>query len=335
MDSITHIVLGACAGEAIAGKEIGKKAMLMGALAQSIPDVDFVASFWLEGADDLLAHRGITHSFLFVLLVSPILALVSRRTIRPLMTPGKWMLLFAVEMLIHLFLDAFNNYGVGWLEPFSDARISFNTIYVADPLLTIWPLIACAVLVIMRGRVAGRKKWWATALVMSSVYLAVCIANKIHVDSEVRRAIKQQSVEYETYFTTPAPLQSFLWMVVAGTSEGYHVGYRSVFDSSPNISFQYFPVNEHLLTSIEHHEEVEKLKKFSRGFYTVEQWSDTVVFNDLRFGQVVGWHNPKQKFVFHYFLKHGADNTLVVQRGRFAHWNSDAARSFFRRIVGN
>ncbi|HLP38350.1 metal-dependent hydrolase, partial [Lacibacter sp.] len=65
MDSITHIALGACIGEAFFEKGFGKKAMLWGALAQSIPDIDFVASFWMGTADDLLAHRGFTHSLLF------------------------------------------------------------------------------------------------------------------------------------------------------------------------------------------------------------------------------------------------------------------------------
>jgi len=27
------------------------------------------------------------------------------------------------------------------------------------------------------------------------------------------------------------------------------------------------------------------LKTFSQGYYTVEKWKDTLVFNDLRFGQ--------------------------------------------------
>jgi len=37
MDSLTHITLGACLGEAFAGKKIGKKAMLWGILAVSTP----------------------------------------------------------------------------------------------------------------------------------------------------------------------------------------------------------------------------------------------------------------------------------------------------------
>ena len=39
MDSITHIALGACMGEAFLDRKLGKKAMLWGALAQSIPDI--------------------------------------------------------------------------------------------------------------------------------------------------------------------------------------------------------------------------------------------------------------------------------------------------------
>ena len=62
MDSLTHIVLGASIGEAIAGKRLGKKALVIGAIANSFPDIDIVASFWLPLTKDLLAHRGFTHS---------------------------------------------------------------------------------------------------------------------------------------------------------------------------------------------------------------------------------------------------------------------------------
>ena len=73
MDSLTHIALGACVGEAFFERGFGKKAMLWGALAQSVPDIDFVASFWMPTAENLLAHRGFTHSLLFAALVIPVL----------------------------------------------------------------------------------------------------------------------------------------------------------------------------------------------------------------------------------------------------------------------
>jgi inner membrane protein len=45
MDSITHIALGAITGEALAGKSLGKRAMILGAVAQSLPDIDFPLAF--------------------------------------------------------------------------------------------------------------------------------------------------------------------------------------------------------------------------------------------------------------------------------------------------
>ena len=79
MDSLTHIVLGACVGEAIGGKKLGKQAMILGAVAQSIPDIDFLATLWMNPAEELLAHRGFTHSILFVVLTTPFLALAAKR----------------------------------------------------------------------------------------------------------------------------------------------------------------------------------------------------------------------------------------------------------------
>ena len=40
MDSLTQIVLGAAVGEVALGKKVGNKAMLYGAIAGTIPDLD-------------------------------------------------------------------------------------------------------------------------------------------------------------------------------------------------------------------------------------------------------------------------------------------------------
>src|SRR5579872_3901458 len=146
MDTLTHIVLGACIGESIAGKQLGKKALLVGAIAQSVPDVDFAASFWLPTSSELLAHRGFTHSFLFVVIFAPLLALASKYLFRGSNVRwSRWLLFWGLQIFIHDFIDAFNAYGTGWFEPFSHYRVSFNTIYVADPLFSLWPAIACLV----------------------------------------------------------------------------------------------------------------------------------------------------------------------------------------------
>ena len=336
MDSLTHIALGACMGEAFAGKTLGKKAMLWGALAQSIPDIDFVASFWMDTPSSLLAHRGFTHSFLFCAMITPLFALIAERMHRPHnIRLRKWMLFFGGAIFIHVFIDAFNNYGVGWLEPFSHQRISFNAIYIADPFFSVWPGMSCMVLIFLRKRKTQRKKWWAMGLGLSGLYLFYCLFNKSKIDSDVRDILNKQKIIYTRYFTTPAPLQNWLWYVVAGNDSGYYVGFRSLFDTRKQIGFRYFPRNDSLLKPMQDHEDVQQLIRFSKHFYTVEKRRDTLVFNDLRFGQILGWQNPKEKFVFHYFLQHHADNKLVVQRGRFEGWNRQAAKSLLKRIEGN
>lgn len=151
----------------------------------------------------------------------------------------------------------------------------------------------------------------------------------------VRSLLARQQVHYTRYFTTPAPLQNWLWYVVAGTDSGYYVGFRSLFDRSDSIPLQYFTRNDSLLRPITDHADVRRLIRFSRQFYTVEKWNDTLVFNDLRFGQVMGWNDPRGKFVFHYYLQHNADNMLVVQRGRFEGWDRKNIKLLWRRIKGN
>ncbi len=336
MDSLTHIALGACMGEAFAGKTLGKKAMLWGAMAQSIPDIDFITSFWMNTSSNLLAHRGFTHSFLFCAIITPLFALLAERFHRPHdIRLRKWILFFGGVIFIHIFIDAFNNYGVGWFEPFSHKRISFNAIYVADPFFSIWPGIACIALVYLKRGLPKRKKWWGMGLGLSALYLLYCLFNKTQIDTDVKNILEKQQVSYTRYFTTPAPLQNWLWYVVAGNDSGYHVGFRSLFDSKKEIAFQYFSRNDSLLRPVNAHEDIQQLIRFSRRFYTVEKWNDTLVFNDLRFGQIIGWQYPRGKFVFYYFIQHPGENSLVVQRGRFTGWNLQAIRAFVNRIKGD
>lgn len=310
--------------------------MIWGAVAQSAPDIDFLASFWTDTASDLLAHRGFTHSILCALLLTPLFAFSADRWHRPHnIRFHTWILFFGLEVFGHIFLDGFNNYGVGWFEPFSHVRFSFNALYVADPFFSVWVGVATILMVVLHNDHRHRLKFVRWGLLLSGAYFTYCMFNKVKIDREVNIAFEKQHIPHEKYFTTPTALNNWLWYVVSGNDSGYYVGYRSVFDRDKKIDFHFFPRNEALLAAVEDHEELQKLKRFSQGFYTVEMWHDTLVFNDLRFGQIVGWENPDERFVFHYFLQHPKDNNLVVQRGRFAKWDKKAVAALLTRIAGN
>ena len=335
MDTLTHIVLGACIGEAIAGKQLGKKALLLGAIAQNIPDVDFVASFWLPISTDLLAHRGFTHSIAFTIIVAPLLAWMSVSLFRKAAMPfSRWVFFWGLQIFIHIFIDAFNAYGTGWFEPFSHYRVSFNTIFVADPLFFIWPAIAFIALLFLRRNNTKRMAFTKAALWLSSIYLLSGIIFKLVVNNKVEKQFATKRIAAGRFFTTPTPLNDLLWYIVAETDSGYYIGYRSVLDKQDNIDFHFAFKNDTLLKLAANRNDVNNLVRFSNGYYAAQMWQDTLVFNDLRFGEILGWVDPKPKFIFYYFLQNPGDNKMIVQRGRFARWDKEAVMAFIKRIKG-
>lgn len=335
MDSLTHIAIGACIGELFLGKKIGKKAMLYGAIAASLPDIDFVTAFWLNTPDDLMAHRGFTHSFLFAIGVVAGMAFLFRHRHRMEKIPIKtWLVFMGIEILSHLFLDVFNTYGVGWFEPFNHHRFSFNILFVADPFFSIWPGIAALMLLIIHRHSPKRKGWARFGLVFCSLYLLYSLTNKLKTDNDSRYALLHQHIHYNRYFTTPAPFNNWLWFVVAEVDSGYYTGYRSVFDKTSFIDFRFFPRNLGLLQPLLGRKDIGQLLRFSQGYFTVVNSGDGMVFNVLRFGQMQGWEFPVAPFVFQYYLQDPDANHLIVQRRRFAGWNRESVKVYLRRIGG-
>ncbi|MDZ7647492.1 MAG: metal-dependent hydrolase [Cytophagales bacterium] len=335
MDSITHFALGACLGELIATKRIGKKALLLGALAQSIPDFDFIFSLWMDPSSNVLAHRGFTHSFLFGFLLTPLLAWIFHRGWGSTRGTFKfWLVFFGTQIFTHIILDAFNAYGTGWFEPFSHYRVSFHTLFVADPLFSISIGVATLVLIFSSTDNKNRTRWALGAILISMFYLSYGLFNKYHVDGVSKNSLTENIVPTQ-YFSTPTPFNTWLWFVVANTDSGSYVGYRSVFDQNPTIDFRFFKRHDSLIYLVNDKMEVNRLKRFSQGYYTFEQKGDTLIFNDLRFGQMIGWRNPDAGFVFHYYLQPQLDNQLVLQRGRFTDWDWQATEDLLTRIKGN
>lgn len=335
MDTLTHIVLGACIGEATAGKILGRKAMVAGALAQSIPDIDFLAYFWLDQTDNLLAHRGFTHSIIFALVITAILSAGSRKIFHKRKFTWRYgLLLFGLNIFCHLFIDAFNAYGVGWFEPFTHQRFSFHLLFVADPLFSIWPFLGLIAMLVFYRRIAVKKMAWSIGLGLSVLYLFYAVVNKLSVEAGVRRQLTMRGIAYQSFFTTPSPFNTWLWFVVIKDKKGFYTGYRSVFDNK-FMDLSYAPQNDSLLAEVKYRDEVNDLLRFARNYYTVEKTNDTVVFNILRFGKIAGWYQQDTKFAFYYYFDKPGANEFLVQRGRFSNWNRETIRVFIRRIKGN
>ncbi|HEV9037895.1 MAG TPA: metal-dependent hydrolase, partial [Puia sp.] len=194
--------------------------------------------------------------------------------------------------------------------------------------------IAFVVLLTLKRTHPARKKWAWGGLILSAAYLCYAIGNKMSTDAHAKTDLARDHHHYTRYLSTPTPLNAWLWYVVAEDSGGFYTGYRSVFDHLP-VQFRFQPKGGRLLRPFLKARDVRYLLRFSQGYYVVEEWGDTTVFNDLRFGEMKGWEDPKARFVFHYFLQYPEGNRVVVQRGRFAGWDSHTLSIFLRRIRGN
>lgn len=313
MDSITHLALGACTGELILGKKIGRKAMLFGAIAANIPDLDIIPGLFARADKALLIHRGIMHSLFFALAAGIAIAVVIKKRY-PHIRLELLSFFFCGELALHDLLDTCTSYGTGLLEPFSHHRFSFHLIYVVDPLFSVWLFVAAVYLI--RGK-KHRRVWPAAAIGLSVLYLLVAGFCKHYTDEQV-----------DASFTTPAPFTTLMWYCIQKKAGGYNVGYFSVFDDKP-IHYTYYPRNESLLTRPEPF-----LKTFADGYYTISRTDGRLYFNILRFGQIQGWLNDHAPFALSYPVDAGVHDKLAIQKGRLSEWNGSALKKYLERIAG-
>ncbi len=332
VDSLTHIALGAVIGETIAGKELGKKAILLGAAAQLFPDIDFVAALWLSPAENLVAHRGITHSLLFNILVTLFFAGIAQRKFRVAsLSTRQWITFFGIQTGVHIFIDAFNAYGIGILEPFSAYRLSFHSLYVADPLFSIWIIVATIVLLVIKSNRLIRLRWTRFSLAICATYLLISLINKSIINKNVKRNLKQEHIVYTDFITTPTPFNNLLWYVMIKTSNGYYTGYRSVFDTE-SLTLTYFPNNSELTKTVTLPEVHDPLIGLSQQYFLYTSANDTLRINLLTFGQVAGWTDPAAPFVLECDLVPEETSLALLQEGRAGEMNKASLTALVNRI---
>jgi inner membrane protein len=107
MDSLTQALLGAACGEAVFGRKIGNKAITWGAIAGTIPDLDVVSRVFLNHpVDELVYHRGFTHSILFTIAAPLLMAWMGRNARHWLLT------LFFLSLYIFIVHFAFEDFSL-------------------------------------------------------------------------------------------------------------------------------------------------------------------------------------------------------------------------------
>lgn len=299
MDSLTQIILGAAVGEAVLGKKIGNKAMLYGAIAGTIPDLDIFTSYFADTVTAISIHRGFTHSMVFAVLFAYILGwIVSKYEIYK--NFKGWLWLFFWAFFTHSILDAHTTWGTQVFWPL-DLRIAFKTIFVIDPLYTV-PFLVFLILAMFQNRTSKKRRFYNNAgLIISSSFLALTFLLKWIAFNKFESALEKQQINYTQIDTRPSPLNTILWSANVATEDSYLLANYSFFDTKP-ITFESYPKNHHLLGSLIENEKVKRMISISEGWYIISQDNGNLYFNDLRFGLLT--LEPKsENFVFKYKIE--------------------------------
>lgn len=300
MDSFTQIVLGAAVGEAVLGRKVGNKAMLYGAIAGTIPDLDTFASYFTDTVTAIEIHRGFSHSIFFSVFFAPIFGwLISKIEGQAPVNWKDWSRLMFWGFFTHPILDSFTTWGTQLFWPL-DIRLEFKNIFVIDPLYTL-PFFVFLIMAMRCEKTSPqRRKFNTLGLVVSSAYLLLTVCTKAITYNKFENALQEQNIPFRQLQNKPAPFNTILWTANVETEDSFLIGDYSFFDTEP-IQFRSFPKNHYLLGPLAENDKIKRLIKISKDWYIISEKEGQLYFHDLRFG-VLDLTAPKPVFVFTYRL---------------------------------
>ncbi|MGJ8665711.1 MAG: metal-dependent hydrolase [Patiriisocius sp.] len=331
MDSLTQIVLGAAVGEAVLGKKVGNKAMLYGAIAGTIPDLDVAARFFVDTVTALEMHRGFSHSILFSVLFAPLFGwLVSRWEHGASWKQWSWLFFFG--FITHPLLDAHTTWGTQLFWPF-DLRLAYKNIFVIDPLYTL-PFLVFVILAMLRKRDdPKRRRLNKIGLWASSIYLCITLLLKGITYFKFQEALENQGIDYIELETKPAPLNTILWTANVQTEDAYLIANYSLFDTQP-ITFSKHLKNHQLLGDLANNEKIKRLIKLTKGWFIIQEKDDGLYFNDLRFGQL-SVDTAAEDYVFSYKLEQVGDELQISENQKRPEDGKQLITDLWERLKGN
>ena len=192
--------------------------MMLGA---NFPDIDVVA---VPFGTDIAFRRGITHGIpAHIVLPFAVTAIVLawdrwvRRRKNPALAPvvpKQILLLAAISVATHPFLDWCNSYGMRWLMPMRNEWFYGDALFIVDP----WLWISLAV-----GYFAGRRSRLAArvSVGLAGAYVAAMLTTTLVVRSRIEPG---KDLDRRALMVAPVPLNPFARQVVLADDTAYRTG---------------------------------------------------------------------------------------------------------------
>ncbi|CAM3829159.1 metal-dependent hydrolase [Paracidovorax anthurii] len=329
MDSLTQIALGSAVSLAVMGRRTAAwKAALWGALAGTVPDLDALIDHG-DAIANMVRHRAESHALLYLSLVSLPLAGLAARLHGETGLWRRWWLAMWLALVTHPLLDWMTVYGTQLLRPFTDQPYAVGSIFIIDPLYTV-PLIVGVVAALAVSEERGLR-WNTVGLVLSSVYLAWSVAAQQHVAKVAQASLEASGWPTDHVLVTPTPFNTLAWRVLAVSPDQYAEGFYAFADGDTAIRFTIHDRGEALIARFGSQAPVQRVARFSHGFFRMREQDGHLQLTDLRMGQ-------EPSYTFHFDL--GTPQDLLSGHGRITQqWQrpdpATALPALWRRIQGH
>ncbi len=270
MDSLTQGLLGAVTFAIVKDKEIGKKSLLIGAIAGTLPDLDVFLAPFFNDIEFLTVHRSVSHSILLAVILSVGLGALFHRWYQREQSQLKWIFAFFLAIMTHSLLDWCTTYGTKLLSPFNDHLFSTNNIHTFEPFYTLILLIGVIVLLIKKNAAVGRQSILNLTLLLSIGYLGCTFKSKDIASNQFIQSLAEQNIAYQDLIVSPTPLNCILWHGMAKTANGYYIGTYSLLDKRQSIVFEYVESEHKILSNLDDNRLIKYYVEYTQDFPLVK-----------------------------------------------------------------
>lgn len=269
MDSLTQGLLGAATFAIVKDKDIGKKSLLIGALAGTIPDLDVFLAPFFNDIEFLTVHRSVSHSIGLAIVLSLLLGELFYRKYKRKQSRKSWNLAFFLAIFTHSILDWCTTYGTKLVSPFNDHLFSLNSIHVFEPVYTTI-LLSGIIIHFVKSKRKIKSKALKYALMFSSCYLLLGIASKNHAYYHFKGQLEMKNIAFEDILVSPTPMNIFLWHGIVKQKGGYQFSTYSIFDRKKPLNFQFVKSNNEVIEKIENNRLVKYYLDYTQGYPLIE-----------------------------------------------------------------
>jgi inner membrane protein len=220
MDTISHGIAGAVFGRSLTDRPGARIALVVGAVAAMLPDLDFL--YISSRIDYLREHRGWTHSFLVMPFLALAVALVAKLFARRARLPVLWAFA-AVGVTSHILFDWITSFGTMFWTPLSRARHSLDWVFILDPWFT--GIVLIALLFALRGGPRARR-FTAAGSVLLILYIGFCAA--MHARALAVWRSLDAPPESAKVAVLPQFLSPFRWLGLSERADAIHYAFFDV-----------------------------------------------------------------------------------------------------------